>query len=626
MANERERAVVASWVDRLERGDYTVLALSVWRDAAEVGWALMGALTEALEEEVGVRRMLVAAIMLALDAQHSRGLLSDEQTARARDLMRAGLKNEETSIVALGQFAFIVPVTALEVDSIRSYLESDADASRLAALVALARYIAEDEDDRAIDIVAISPAHLESRLLGFLDSINIGFAVCASIGLSHLGVALGRSVERLVATLGQASSDERMFVLWALGCVGRGSSVAQDAILKVLRTAEGAGDAFVAGYALGASMGDGDLDRLSDREVPAVEEASQGFTLGLADACVSGVAGTYSEVARRLWSEDQGERLIAANVLGHTHKVAARAWPDLMDRVGVELDFDVVQALAQAIGLAGVAAAPELLKKLTSRNIAAMNTSIMAFGLMGVDGATALVAAVRETRDSEVGAAISACFRDLGDAKIAVGEELGRLLVESADELTKYFVLTGLKALGPAARTATPQIIGAMLEHDGDVSDEAEAALCAIGHYATPHIVAAMRDAPAEHARHLSMLLGWIDAYDRKVWPKLEGLSAETLLAVLAAGEACQDLGRMSLRGMTDRLGELKRVGFVAKSRDHAWLTRQFGEVERHVTRGAKMRKGDQRGTRITKIGRKVLLQIRVYLYERGFVTRFRRN
>jgi len=608
----------------MEQGELAALAARMWRDIADLGDRLIAALADVLRgTDSGRIRPFVAAMVIGIDRLQC-GILSDEALLEAEACLEKALASDEDVLAALCALGHIAEAPDSLLPQVRARVSEGDPDLRIAALCALVRYL-RGADSRDWERLNTTPAVLAGQLVAASRNGPMLRTVAAMYGLAMLGKCEHEHLQWLIDAIDDSNPNERAALVSLAGSAGRGSAMVVDYLLAALEKEASSDLQFSLGQALGSAAPVNRMREVALRVNEHSEAATPGFVLGASDACAE-----QKEVQELIteWpsSSDDTVRCMATIVAGQTHSTAIRLWPWLVERIGLELSFEIALHLASAIGTAGSVAAEAVVAKFRTGNIAAFQVAAMALGCMGRGGVKALVAELRYTQDMMVRGAMMTCFRDWGAHKLLIAVELARHLEEEREDVVRYFLLAALKSMGAGAAPALPQVISALVHGEGDVASEAESVIGAIGVDAVPYVEEALESCPEDRRERLIVLIGWLAKHDRSLWVKFRGLSDEELIGFLCAGEACiKARGSLSFRDMAKALEPLKENGLVGSGRNHDWIKEVFDRMQERI-KGRPIRKLTAKVTTLTPRGRSLIGQLRVYLHECGLVGRFRES
>lgn len=589
----------------------------------ELGNAMVPALEEALVSAAGRVKVLLAGALLIIDEAVT--VLTPDESAAARGIVAHALSNDgdtqhcATSAVALG-----IPIPGPTLARLATLLESGDRRTAVFAGVAMLN----DEEIRN------RKAHL--NVSEAMRVVRLGLRIDCPFAASQAAATLLRFGSRKEAGMGvgalqnmlQSTESQRTayYALRAVRICGAGIPALAQGVRHML--AESSHDQPLRAFAaevLGAIGDDDDLDYLMEVAAGDEHPVARGAIKGIARAVTTNER-VFRLVVAHLAHEDAWERRGAAAILGSDPNAAKRAFPELLARVGVELDYDVVEAVTLAMAKCGETAGDMLLGTLASRNIAAMTTVGMTLPRMGVAGVRVLLRAMKDDPAPELRMMLLIMLRDVGDAAIACVKELGEALLQVEDEDQAVVIIEAISRTGRGAFAALRELIAVAVSRDGEVADRAEAAVRSMGPDAADAIREAMQGAGVKERERLTRMLAWLPSASGDRRRRLEALKKdEWLLSWLHAAEVWKDKGAMSMDSVVRELRSRKDGGEPLSVPSKATLARMFQDLVEKVMGGRRIKREDRSGrTELTPLGRELALDVRIYLFERGLIGRFK--
>jgi len=332
-----------------------------------------------------------------------------------------------------------------------------------------------------------------------------------------------------------------------------------------------------------------------------------------------GVARCLAE--RWLSAADAGLRQAAALVIGRLPGAACEVENELMARVGIEMDCDVIEALSVALSRASDEMIPRLVAQVTTRNVAAMAVATGTLRRCGRPAAQALVSAIRQNSDPWLRSVLIAVLRDTEHEDEAIVRDLAEILKDSAED-PGVFVIQAIMGAGKAAKAAAAELVHILITRDGAMAEWAEKAIRSIGDAAILALDDAAKSAGAHDKPVLDRCRHYVQPIDPKLRRRMQELGDDTLVIFAQAGLALLAAPK-HLADLVDLIRRMKREGKVCRGLpcSPTAISRAFGAVRDGLARGrAVVRSHGKHPLEITPLGLGLVLDVQKYCTQIGLL------
>lgn len=558
------------------------------------------------------------------------GVRDNAQVARVRRFLTEGLRSNNGSIrrMCALHFAYQVAPEDAAFDALMHMVHSSDQVERMLAAAASTFYDASDIDVREQVAGQASRSIFRDRQAALVE------------GLQHSEPTVAAIAARGVLRVGDNAEKElarKTVISLLLGDSDPNGAYHCAEVLELFPDADGSSRSALSAYVLDGKrpivvrcMAARSLVRLAGSDdlplLLSLFEAEdirivEFVILALKERPPVGLSVARCLAGRWLTSADAGLRQAAALVIGRLPGAPCEVEGDLMARVGIELDCDVIEALAVALSRASGGVIPRLVAQVTTRNVAAMAVATGTLRRCGRPAAQALISAIRQDSDPWLRSVLVSVLRDTEHEDEAIVRDLAELLKESAED-PGVFVIQAIMGAGKAAKAAAAELVQILLTRDGAMAEWAEKAIRSIGDAAVPALDDAAKSAGAHDKPVLDRCRHYVQPIEPKLRRRMQGLADDTLVIFAHAGIALL-AGPKHLADLVELIRRLKREGKVRRGLpcSPTAISRAFGAVRDGLARGrAVVRSHGKHPLEITPLGLGLVLDAQKYCTQIGLL------
>lgn len=577
-------------------------------------------LSEIAAEPEPAVRITLASIVIAAAQQGSLGQIDADHVTRSEDMILRALRSSSPNErwVAATCYAYNIRPSDAAVGRLIETLRDRDRSVRLVTAAALFKVLGvADGHATLVEHTQLIVRRLR-RGIRSKHYLSATFAARALARLDHEDCCA--AMIRALAVI--VDHVQQYHVLETLESVGTGSADAKEALFDYVHDKER--PSFLRGIAARTLVRIIDADEahtllyvLRQGEEEVVKAALQGLALRpqITESLVSGIISVLRD-------EDAELRAAALRALSMIPRASELALPILLDMVGVELQFIVVDELASAIVAAGDHVALAMIEKIKSLNVASLMVATIVLRRLGLAGAKALVAAMLIENEPWIRVVLISVVRDMGESTAVVVKELGVALLATVDDDPAVFIAQAIATTGRAALSVLPALVTAAATRSRAVAEHVERAIRNIGPDAIPPLRSLIASLPSEVQERLQRAVYWEPPIKPRLIARMDRIGTKDLLRYLLACDfMLTNSGRpVHTRELASALcnNDIARQHGVTMERTN--IQRAFTRVQRHLA-------GDQRLIErgiLTSAAKRTLSDVRKFLSSKGLVPRFR--